>query len=305
MFVQEAKRRGLLVEIDGQLHAREVSRDNVETLTGRLSFTAQVACEGNAHLNPLYRFKNAAWSVKQARGGATRRVKPRTLQVDGNSATQKLFRTALNWWRSALKAGITVPLAPRLIFPDFDQPGCAFMFTDAARENGTGFGGYSLVKLFDDAGGNFSTTFYFHEERWSQPVLQALQADTFSMPAGECYGAVVFADALIQALGDVTHLVVFTDSDATAKALTSAGSGAPQLNTLVDWLCERHPGVQFLGIHQPGVRNKAADNLSRSAEGRASVLADVAAQGSTAVELPLADGADDLLVAAMACPLRA
>ncbi|KAL1504581.1 hypothetical protein AB1Y20_008366 [Prymnesium parvum] len=60
------------------------------------------------------------------------------------------------------------------------------------------------------------------------PVRRRLQADDFSMPAGEAFGAVVLIDAVLTVLPAVSH---------------------------------------FLGIHQPGVRNRASDALSRQAEG--------------------------------------
>lgn len=57
LFVQEAKRQGLLLDIASQLEAarqgRTVPRADVEQLVGRLSHTAQVAQEGNAFLQPL------------------------------------------------------------------------------------------------------------------------------------------------------------------------------------------------------------------------------------------------------------
>ena len=126
------------------------------------------------------------------------------------------------------------------------------------------------------------------------------------MPAGECHGAVVFADALLSALHGVTHLYCFTDSDATARAFTTAGSGSPQLNVQMQWLLRRHPGVQLLGIHQAGVRNEAADRLSRTIAGRDKVLAEVKAAGLTSVEIqPPADDVAAMLSLAMASPQRA
>ncbi|KAL3927748.1 MAG: hypothetical protein SGPRY_002682 [Prymnesium sp.] len=67
LFVQEAKRQGLLLDIDEQLSAaaqgRKVARAGVEQLVGRLSHTAQVAQEGNAFLQPLYRVQCASYFV--------------------------------------------------------------------------------------------------------------------------------------------------------------------------------------------------------------------------------------------------
>jgi hypothetical protein len=298
LFVPEAKRRGMIVDIQEQRAAPGglVPRESVEALTGRCSHLAQVACEGNAYLQPFYRVQNAQWVI----GGMRR--KPRSLRVTGTSSTLQQYAAALDWWEAVLERGVSVPLAPRVCFPRLGDEGCAYLFTDAAREGGTGYGGHSTVVVGD------RPFFIFREQRWSAHALKALQDDAFSMPAGECFGAVTFADALLRALGGVTHLVVYTDSDATAKAFTAASSGAPQLNAPVQWLLERHPGVQFLGVHQPGTRNEAADALSRTAAGRQRVLQQAAAAGAELIELQFgaADAAAEaaLLAVAMACPLR-
>ena len=210
------------------------------------------------------------------------------------------FREALAWWHAMLAERLTVPLAPRAHFPRVGEPGVAYLFTDAAREGGTGYGAHSVVVA------NGRPFFIFHERRWRPDALAALQADRLSMPAGECHGAVVFADALVRALGGVTHLVCFTDSDATAKGFTTAASGSPQLNVQLLWLLRRHPRLQLLGVHQPGVRNGAADDLSRTAEGRARVLAAALAAGLDPIEIfPDAREADALLDLALDAPLRA
>lgn len=98
------------------------------------------------------------------------------------------------------------------------------------------------------------------------------------MPAGECFGAVVLAEAVARRLVGLTHLWCFTDSIATKELVTSRCIGAPQLDCLVTWLLtQRFPRVQFLAVHVPGVRNVVADKLSR---GRAEeILADAAAAG--------------------------
>ena len=302
MFAPEAKRLGLIADIDAQLTepSGEVQRTDVEKLVGRCSHIAQVACEGNAHLQPMYRFQNATWSTKATVGKSAQRVRPRWLQMQGKSATQHAYVEALGWWRQALVEGISAPLAPNTTFPAIGDPGVAFFFTDAAREALTGYGAYSTVEIGGEA------IFLYHERRWAPDELRALQEDRFSMPAGECHGAVVFADALLSALHGVTHLYCFTDSDATARAFTTAGSGSPQLNVQMQWLLRRHPGVQLLGIHQAGVRNEAADRLSRTIAGRDKVLAEVKAAGLTSVEIqPPADDVAAMLSLAMASPQRA
>ena len=122
------------------------------------------------------------------------------------------------------------------------------------------------------------------------------------MPAGECFGAVVFADALARTLPGLTHMVVFTDSIATARAVTTGSSAALQLNFLVKWLQRQHPQVQWLGIHQPGRRNCAADGLSR--DKAAEVIAEAAAAGAVTVELEAHPEAMQALIGAMAMPLN-
>jgi len=303
--VQEVKRRGMIADIDEQLEPSTkdglVDREAVEQLVGRTSFTAQVAAEGNAYLQPLFAMQNAKMrrTVKQRQpdGSFVRAhvsAKPRRLAVAGDTPKQQLYRMALEWWRAALEDGISVPLAPRLVFPELDEPGCAFIFTDAAREDGTGFGGFTMVH----EAGHDEPTFLYIEQRWDANSLSALQANTFSMPAGEAFGAVTLLDAVARRLCGVTHIQAFTDSDATARALTTGNSGSPQLDYLVRWLFARHPGVQFLGIHQAGVRNSASDGLSRHA--LREVLREAAATGAATERLEAPDGCADVLRAAMA-----
>ena len=312
LFMQEAKRRGLETEIGDQLRASfTVARTLVEKLTGRLSHASMVVAEGNAYLQPLYRFMNARWTITAARESPEQKrrlVKPPFLTIRGGSHTQREYVRALQWWLSVVRSDVSVPLAPRLVFPAVGEDGCAYMFTDAAREAGTGFGAHSIIRWVDhearwiDA---LPPVFFTMSVVWEVPIQRALQADVISMPAGECYGAVVFADALLRRLGDVTHLVVYTDSDATARGLTTGSSGAPQLNLLLSWLMEQHPAVQFLGVHQPGVRNIAADRSSRSAGGHEVVLQEARDSGSVVETLGPAQGAHVLLDTLLRTPLRA
>lgn len=91
--------------------------------------------------------------------------------------------------------------------------------------------------------------------------LSLALANAFAMPAGEEYGAVVLIDAILTALRGVSHALCFTDSDATAKGLTAAESGAPQFNFLLSWLGDKWVGIQFLGEHQKGERNIMSDRF--------------------------------------------
>lgn len=108
-------------------------------------------------------------------------MRPRWIQVGAESAAAAEFRRALSWWRAALENRVAVPLAPRLVFPQVGEPGCLFVFTDAAREKGTCFGGFTTI----EEGARREKTFLFVEQRWSTGTLERLQRDEWSMPAGE------------------------------------------------------------------------------------------------------------------------
>jgi hypothetical protein len=300
LFVPEPKRLGMIDEITAQQHdAQEqlvVPRDAVEGLVGRLSHVGQVACEANAYLQPMYKLQNAKISIKKRGGTGRKKVLPRRIKVGGGTGpTVKAYQRSLAWCRAALEQGVAVPLCPRAHFPDFDEPGCAFLFTDAAREAGTGHGAFTVVQW---QGEHSQVELLFVEQRWSQHTLAALQSDVLSMPAGEGFGAVVAADAMLTALQGVTHLVVFTDSAATEAAINSANSPSPQMNVLVQWLMERWPLVQFMAVWQKGERNDVADRISRA--GLAAVVAEAEAAGLATRRLPVAEDAGRLLQVASA-----
>ena len=302
LLVPEAKRQGMLVEISEQQDPSSLPRElrrrdgrvpleAVEGLTGRCLHLAMVAPEANPYLQPMYAVKHS--TVTSRRG----RFRPSAVSVLGEKPQQLAYQSSLAYWKHALEAGISTPLAPRLTFPSLDSAGSAFMFTDAAREDGTGHGAFTFIAHSESA-----AQFLYIDPRWPPDVILALQQDTLSMPAGEGLGAVIFADILATALPGLTHLVIFTDSSAVAVAIQANGSPSPQMNLLVRWLFERHPHVQFLALHQPGVRNDAADGLSRSRS--AAVIADAVATGAHAVQLHVPPHAVALMRAAMATPQR-
>lgn len=299
LHVPEVKRQGLSAEIDAQLgridRGEEVGRKGVERLVGRLSHIAQVVAEGKAYLHPLYRLERASFRVRpkgsrsRRKGGAKKIiVKPKTFRVDGATPTARGYRLSLQWWKAALAVDTSVVLAPRLAFPEIGEPGCAFVFTDAAREDGTGYGGFTVWQQEGE-----TASMGYISERWDEESLQRLQRDDWSMPAGEMFGATMIISACLRRLEGVTHLVCFTDSKATARALTTGGSGAPQINRLAQFLQSSFPRVQILGVHQPGKRNGASDSLSRG-RGEA-VVEEARAAGLSVERLELPASAADLL----------
>ena len=301
LSVPEAKRLGMLQEIQEQLFPTSadgsVPFEDVDGLVGRCLHIAMAAVEANPYLQPMYAMKEAKRLVRQGRGKPAMRISPTNLSVHGDKPKQRAYQDSLAWWQHALEAGITVPLAPRLTFPELGEPGVAFMFTDAAREDGTGHGGFTFIEVTDG-----QTLFLYTDPRWPDDIKHALQQNSCSMPAGEGLGAVIFADQLADSIPGLTHMVIFTDSSAVAAAIQSNGSPSPQMNFIVRWLFDRHPSVQFLALHQPGCRNIASDGLSRTAS--ATILAEASAAGATLVHLPPQPHATDLMYQASALPQR-
>ena len=303
MFVQEAKRRGMIQEITDVQNPRSacgsVLRAEFERLVGRASNMGQVVCEANPYLQPMYRLQHAKHKRVDRRSGRMVKFKPGRIVTRGGGPTQARCHESLAWFKAALQSGASVPLAPRQSFPDVGAEGCAFVFTDAAREAGTGHGGFSIVQR----DGAPKTEFLFSEQRWPADVLLALQENELSMAAGEGYGAVVLADAVLTELVTATHMVVFTDSSATEAAINSGNSPSPQMNYLVRWLVERWANVQFLAVWVPGILNDAADGISRMA--LESVLADAEAADLAVRRLAACDGAHALMRAVWAEPQAA
>ena len=291
LYVPETKRQGMLVDIGAAMEPTAadgtVARDDFETLVGRSSNLGQVAAEANVYLQPMYRMQNAKAKYVDKRSQRMVNFKPRRIKLRGKSPTQIRCYEALAWYKAALESGVSVPLAPRQHFPAVSDEGCAFCFTDAAREAGTGHGGFTAVRRGQ------AVEFLYLEQRWPADVLVALQENEMSMVAGEAYGAVVLADAVLADLQSATHMVIFTDSSATEVAINTGNSPSPQLNFLIRWLVQRWPSVQFLGVWQKGIRNDIADKISR--KDLSAVLADVSQHDLSARELLACEGAEDLM----------
>jgi len=152
----ETKRRGLLAEIYSQrASTQKIPLALVERLTGRLGNIGQGVAEGRAYLAPMYalgaasqrgskrsRAHAALPSHKRARAGAFRSP---LVSLCDKGPTTALYRQCLEWWTNALGSTVRVPLATPARFPEPGEPGCAVLFTDAAREDGTGGGAFLAV----------------------------------------------------------------------------------------------------------------------------------------------------------------
>ena len=226
------------------------------------------------------------------------RVRPRWIRVGAPSAAAREYCNALRWWHATLEAGVAVPLAPRLVFPQIGEPGCLFVFTDAAREGGTGFGGFTVV----EERGDKVAKFLFVQNSWDSRTLGRLQRDEWSMPAGEMFGAAMIIAAVARRLPRLTHVVCFSDSVSAAYAVTTGNSSAPQLNVIIRQLQSWVVGVQLIGVHQPGVRNGVSDGLSRGRLGE--VLSSLHSVGLRPERLPLVEGWEALMEASQCQPTR-
>ena len=285
----EAKRRGLIVDLSRLLPqkkggaaaaARATPRGPVDRAVGRLGNLSQVEPAGAAYLAPLFAV------VSAVRAGGDR---PRKLHLHGKGDTQRAVQDALGWWVSALERGLSVPLAPRRVFPRLGEPGVLATFSDAAGEEGTGIGGWSPVRWQ----GEEAARFLYLEHRWPEWLERELRGNGVSMPAGEAGGIFAIVIAAVERVPGVTHVYIFTDCAAAADAINSAASGSPQINLLLMWFLGHVRGIQLLAIHQPGKRNRAADGLSRDGRGGetvATVLAEAAGAGMRVEELAVPEG---------------
>ena len=233
-----AKRAGLEVELAAlQDSARpEVPAHDVEATAGKLIHLAEVLVEGRAHMEPFYAMLRA--TRRQIIRGVERRVRPGMLAVVGTGATQLRLSRSIAWWRAALAADACVPLAPRLSFPAAGSEGCALTFSDAAREDGTGLGGYAPIVC----GGEKRLPLV--AAQWPEDLLRMLQSNELSMPAGELFALVAIVTAVVHHVGGVSHAIAMTDSSATAEAVNSGASGSAQMQALLLWLSELCPGVR-------------------------------------------------------------
>jgi hypothetical protein len=217
--------------------------------------------------------------------------KPGTLSVAGVGKIQKEYQRSLDWWLAALKRDMSLPLAPRLTFPKPGEEGCAAVITDAAREDGTGMGGYAP---FINPHSN-ERQMMVVASQWPQDLKEALQTNVLSMPAGELFALACTVASVSHHVAAVTHCVVLTDSDASAAAINTGASGSPQLQAILLWLEEMCPSLQLLGVWIPGEANTRADGLSRGVAKAGAVVAEAEEAGWHPCALPLPPHAMDRL----------
>ena len=90
IHAQEAKRLGVRADIQRLLTTPNgnVAKKDVDELTGRCSFLAQVVSEGNAYPQPMYRLRHQKWAVLDKKSGTKRVREPTTISINGNGPVQ-------------------------------------------------------------------------------------------------------------------------------------------------------------------------------------------------------------------------
>ena len=285
-----AKRAGIESELAAQQEpgVTEVPTDDVESIGGKLIHLAEVMVEGRAHLEPFYTMLRA--TRRQIIRGRAVRVGPNKLAVGGAGATAARYQRSVSWWRAALSNDISIPLAPRLLFPTGGDEGCLITYQDAARGWETGFGGFAPL-----AGAAGQLHMPFVSGVWPEDLQQSLMSNALSMAAGEMFTFVITTASMAHHVRGTSHVIGLTDSSATAAAINSGASGSPQMQALLLWLYELCPGLQMLAIWLPGVENTRADHLSRGRQRAAAVVAEAEAVGWQTANLPLPPHAFDRL----------
>ena len=171
IIVPEAKRRGIIRECEAQLRAAEAGERFpialAERTVGRLTNISQIVPEAGVFMAPLYSLIHAELKVatQQAKRAlpANARERPSVLarwarergriafsseRRNGRHAQRvSSYTESLSWWTHALQRGVSVPLACETRFPQLGEPGVIAVFTDAAREDGTGAGGFCAVVI--------------------------------------------------------------------------------------------------------------------------------------------------------------
>ena len=257
IYVPEVKRRGLIRDIEDQLESNGksiVRHKLVERLVGRCIHIGPVIPEIGPYLPPMYRMVHAKVKVNRS-GSSYKRIAPFCVKVSGSGQTATAYQRSLVWLKSRLSSDVTAPLAPRLHFPKPPTPGVVALFSDAAREEGTGYGGFTVIT-------RHRTEALWLAEQWSGPTLALLRANIVSMAAGELMGIAILVRALLVELPDTTHMLIFTDSKSSAEAINTNGSTSLQMNVIIDYMLDSTP-VQVLAVWLPGENNTHADNLSR------------------------------------------
>jgi hypothetical protein len=275
----------------------------IERLVGRLGYMVQIFAALRLWLAAGFALVRMRYRPRPRDGARrARRVAEVTLRQGGRRQRELLRLIDLAEVELRLNAG--TPLAARLHFPAFGEPGSALIVTDASGVDGVG--GYALSA---DA----PRVVWLFSAWWPPKVRAALDmasrplalrepdAARFAMPAAEAFGMFAVARAL-DAVTPLSSVTAVGDCLPAARAFRAASSASAQVRHILQ---EAHRvTTQWLPVHVPRELNIDPDRLSHPSQFEA-VASEVEAAGFTAVELVLDVRGWDVLSGAVALPLVA
>ena len=226
-----------------------VPRADIESLVGMLCHLTAVIAEGRTHLHAGFAL---CACTRRAPDGSRRR--PPTLSVGGQSTVVTRFREDLQWFRRVLQEGVSVPLAPRLVFPALSEPGSAFYFCDASRT--WGCGGWAMAR----AASGGAVAFFYLALRWPAWLRDDALAPETSTAMLEMLAIVTFMMAL-RRRWRFSSCTIFTDNEAARGAVNSGTSTARSVRKLLEVLFARPQ--QLLAVRVTTGENSWADRISR------------------------------------------
>ena len=253
----DVKRSSMLAALDAMRARAEaepptVPRREARRLVGRLGNVAQVFPELRSHMH----------------GGHTVTSAPQqgpVVQMRSGSAAHAEWVELLEAATELVQRNVGVPLAPRLDFPSYREPGGTLCITDASGDDGVG--GY----CFDSARPD---TIWLVSARWPAEILAAREeadrrrsertpgAPAVSMPACELFGAWAVPEAVRRAGGlpGARHITAVGDCSPVASAINGGSSGNRQMRHLLGFA--RELSRQWLAVDVPREANIDADRLS-------------------------------------------
>ena len=243
----------LRAHIAEMLRSTTVPRKLLERVIGVEGHLCAVLAEGKLALDSGYAFMYA----KRPKRSSS--YKPHAFHLDASNARAAQFCEAQRWFDGALQQGVSVPLAPRLTFPDPGVDDTIFVFVDASRD--WGIGGWTVVRNRQqpEALTMIALTAPY------PPPLTAASRDTGGSGLSTAAIEIAAADIMLRALGPYLTFrsaVIFTDSEAARGAINAGSSMAPRIRPLVASLYEH--SLQLLAVRVSTTQNKWADDLSRN-----------------------------------------
>ena len=283
MSLPPEKAAALQQRIRQMLKQRNAPFLAVQQLVGVITHVCAIVAEGKQPLDDIFDFmwqrgrrvpkgsSNGPSGGPRAHllGGPSGGPRAHWLAVGGAAPRACGFRHALQWFDEALAEDVSVPLAPRLVFPADGERGTAFCFVDASRE--WGIGGWSLIRQHGSVRFIALAAAYPHDlaDHIADTAIGCTSTAAIELAAAAAVSAVL-RDA-----SRFSSLTLFIDNEAARGAINLGSSRVPSLRPLLRALFQ--PSEQILAVRVSTTANSFADRLSRGDS--AAVLRDAAALG--------------------------